>query len=366
MTEQGMPRHRCMWPRSRIARAVIAACIITAAGIALGGTKPSTLDVQTGPIRVEAHPIARFDRGQPDARRFGKLTWRGGLVLTSPAKNFGGWSGLIVDSTGKGYFAVSDAGTWMSGNMDYDGAGKLTGLSSVRLGPIQSESGQPLLAKRDSDAEGLALLSGTPQKGSVLISFERRHRIASFDLGAKGLSEARSYIALPAGAKRMTGNGGFEAIAVLPGGTNKGSLVAITESLRDGNGNRVGWIWIKGKPERFQLANVGGFDITDAAPLPDGGLLVLERRFRLDEGVKMRLRLIRQHQLQPGATIAGDTLVETDDTREIDNMEGLAVHAGPAGEIIVTMISDDNFNRALQRTILLQFTLSAGVLATSE
>jgi hypothetical protein len=80
----------------------------------------------------------------------------------------------------------------------------------------------------------------------------------------------------------------------------------------------------------------------------------------------MRLRLVRAQQLQPGATIAGDTLVETDHAREIDNMEGLAAHAGPGGEIIVTMISDDNFNHALQRTLLLQFTLSAGDLATSE
>jgi hypothetical protein len=164
----------------------------------------------------------------------------------------------------------------------------------------------------------------------------------------------------------MPGNGGFEAMAVLAGGPNKGSLVAISESLSEDDDNRVGWIWIKGKPEQFQLANVGGFDITDAAPLPDGGLLVLERRFRFDEGVKMRLRLIRQSQLLPGTTIAGDTLIETDHARVIDNMEGLAAHAGPAGDIIVTMISDDNFNHALQRTILLQFTLSAGDLATSE
>jgi hypothetical protein len=39
----------------------------------------------------------------------------------------------------------------------------------------------------------------------------------------------------------------------------------------------------------------------------------------------------------------------------IDNMEGIAV-SEMAGETRVTLISDDNYNRA-QRTLLLQFAL---------
>ncbi len=30
----------------------------------------------------------------------------------------------------------------------------------------------------------------------------------------------------------------------------------------------------------LHLTDIGGFDVTDAAPLREGGLLVLERRFR--------------------------------------------------------------------------------------
>ena len=37
-------------------------------------------------------------------------------------------------------------------------------------------------------------------------------------------------------------------------------------------------------------------------------------------------------------------------------MEGLGIHRSPQGETVLTLISDDNFS-ALQRTILLQFTL---------
>jgi hypothetical protein len=37
-------------------------------------------------------------------------------------------------------------------------------------------------------------------------------------------------------------------------------------------------------------------------------------------------------------------------------MEGLSVHRSSAGEVLLTMVSDDNFS-LLQRTILLQFAL---------
>ena len=40
-------------------------------------------------------------------------------------------------------------------------------------------------------------------------------------------------------------------------------------------------------------------------------------------------------------------------------MEGLAVHRGARGETVVSLISDDNFNHFLQRTIFLQFALAS-------
>jgi hypothetical protein len=41
---------------------------------------------------------------------------------------------------------------------------------------------------------------------------------------------------------------------------------------------------------------------------------------------------------------------------EIDNMESLSVHRTAAGDIVLTLVSDDNFS-PIQRTLLLQFTL---------
>jgi hypothetical protein len=52
---------------------------------------------------------------------------------------------------------------------------------------------------------------------------------------------------------------------------------------------------------------------------------------------------------------------------EIDNMEAVAVHKASGGETVITIISDDNYNRFLQRNLLLQFTLlSPGAKSTSR
>jgi len=210
------------------------------------------------------------------------------------------------------------------------------------------------------------LVSGTPQQGTVLISFERKHRIARFDIGKDGLSPALGFVDLPPGAKKMTANKGLEAVAILRAGPNKGSLVAFAENLPDAAGDHTGWLWVKGKPVEIHLTNPGDYDVTDAAGLPDGGLLVLERRYRWIEGVKSRLRLIRRDELKPDTPIEGEMLFDAAMGQEIDNMEGLAVHAGAGGQIIVTMISDDNFNHLLQRTLLLQFAIEGSDLARAE
>jgi len=334
--------------------------------LALAEQKPAALGEAAAAITVEAQPIAAFDKIDAAKTHFGKLKWRGGLVLTSPSRHFGGWSGLVVDAEGKRFFSISDVGSWMSGKIAYAGD-RPVGLEGVRLGPIRAKSGEALTRKRNSDAEGLALVSGTPDKGSALISFERNHRIGRFDIGPDGLSPALGYVELPPGArKKMKPNKGLEAVAILRAGPNKGSLVAFAESLPDAAGDHTGWLWVKNKPAEIHLTNPGDYDVTDAAGLPDGGLLVLERRFRWSEGVKSRLRLIRRDELKPGERIEGEMLFDATMSQEIDNMEGLAVHAGAGGEIIVTMISDDNFNHLLQRTLLLQFAIEGSDLARAE
>jgi hypothetical protein len=153
---------------------------------------------------------------------------------------------------------------------------------------------------------------------------------------------------------------GFESVTVLREGAFKGATLAFAEEKLRGESVHAGWIWIGAEPKRLSLTDIGGFDITDVASLADGGLLVLERRFRWTEGVRMRLRRLAAADIKPGATLQGEVLLEADMGQEIDNMEGVAVREGPNGETLVTLISDDNFNKLLQRTVLLEFALDGG------
>ena len=90
-----------------------------------------------------------------------------------------------------------------------------------------------------------------------------------------------------------------------PRGRLKGKLVAFSERLRDRDGNLTGWLIGGPTPGTHLPEAIGDFDITDAAPLPDGGILVLERRFRWSEGIQMRIRRVAASELQPGAADRG-------------------------------------------------------------
>lgn len=317
------------------------------------------------PLEIKARPIDHFAKLNPTQRRFGRLEYRGGLLLTAENKSFGGLSGLVMSRDGQHVLFISDEGNWISADMVYDGT-RPAGLRSARIGPLKSARGQELVRKRNSDAEAITLLDGTLTRGTLLIGFERNHRIGRFPI-VDGIVQAPSgYLKMPDDARRMKANKGIEALTVLQGGSYKGSVLAIAERFPDAQGHHTGWIWVRGEPRRFAVRDIGEFDITDVAALSDGSVLMLERRFRWTEGVKMRLRYLPASQVAPGATIEGETLVEGDMSYEIDNMEGVAVHTGPRGETVLTLVSDDNFNTILQRTLLLQFTLHAEGVARAQ
>ena len=311
-------------------------------------------------IEISAQPITAFDRANAGKTRFGRLEFRGGLVLASAEHQFGGWSGLTLDETGRRMLAISDEGSWLTVDLVYDGT-RPKALQNATLGAIVGFGGRPLDRKRDLDAESVTLLDGTLTRGTVLISFERNHRIGRFAITERGLQPPTGYLKLPAEARRMRANAGIEACGVIHGGALKGSVIAFAEELHDANRNHTGWLWPggpAGEPQRLGLVNYADFAITDVSSLADGSLIILERKFRWTEGVQMRLRLVKAATVKPGALLDGEVLLEANMGYDIDNMEGLALHRGPRGETVLTLLSDDNFNHFLQRTILLQFTLT--------
>jgi hypothetical protein len=319
----------------------------------LAGKPQDTLQAPISTM-VSAIPIT-FDRDKPERQEFGKLIFRGGLNLFAKSHQFGGYSGLVLDASGTTLLAVSDAGTWMRATLDYDGR-KIKAMRDVVIGPILDKQGNPLKIDAERDSEGLALATGDPRTGTAFVSFERDQRILRYPFTAKRFGPPNGAVALPKEAGAMSANMGIEAIALIRAGRLKGTLVAFSERLTDRNGNLRGWLIGGPAPGPITLRRLGGFDITDATALPDGGLVLLERRFRYSEGIKMRIRRVAPNELKRGALIQGEVLLEARDYLNIDNMEAIAVHRNTAGETILTLMSDDNFS-PLQRSLIMQFAL---------
>lgn len=345
-------------PALNVCNAGLAA--LAAAGVSMGalaisaGAKPLIELRQPVPVAISVEPISSFAKTGLSNAATGKLIWRGGIVLSADTEKFGGYSGLVLSPDGQTLLAISDAGAWLSARVRYDGRRPI-GLSDAMIGSLLSRDGTPIRRNRERDAEGLALATGTLAKGEVLISFENFNRIVRYAVSSKGLGLPLAAFEAPPGLRRFSPDG-MEALAVLKGGPYKGRMVAFSENARD-DGRHSGWIWTGGTAKPMQVISHGGFALTDAASLADGTLLLLERRFTLLDGVRMRLRRIDPTDIKPGAILDGEILIEADLSDEIDNMEGLAVHIDPDGETVLTLISDDNFNTVMQRTLLLQFTL---------
>jgi hypothetical protein len=328
-----------------------------ALGVALAAAAPPASAQTTKPpdppaaIEIAAQPINALDYANSTRRRFGMLEYRGGLVLTSRFKEFGGVSAIRVQPDGARFLALTDRGWWLRGRITYADT-RPTGIADAEMAPILGPDGKTLVSRRWYDTESLAQDGGT-----VWVGIERVNRIVRFDYGKDGLLARGTPIDVPARVRSLPNNKGLESLVFVPrtlplGGT----LIAISERGLDKDGNILGFLIGGPSPGTFTVQRTADFDISDVAMLPAGDLLVLERKFSWTTGLFIRIRRIKLADVRPGAVVTGPTLFEGDLGYAIDNMEGLSVHRGAAGEIVLTMISDDNFS-ALQRTLLLQFTL---------
>jgi hypothetical protein len=307
------------------------------------------------PIVVEAQPLAAFDIRDRSNHQFGLLEFRGGLVLRSSYRNFGGISAIRVAADGARFIALSDKGWWLRGRIVYEGA-RPSAIADAEMAPILGADGRPLADRGWYDTESIA-----DDGGTLYVGIERVHQILRFNYGKDGLLARGEPIAVPPGMRSLPGNKGLEALVFVPKGAGDkalaGTLIAISERGLDNAGNIIGFLIGGRSPGTFTVKRSASFDVTDAALLPGGDLLLLERKFSWTSGLSVRLRRVALAGIKPGALVDGAVLFEADLGYEIDNMEGLCVHRSTSGETVLTLISDDNFS-IIQRTLLLQFTLA--------
>jgi hypothetical protein len=345
-------RWRCglAGPSQRTITAVIASAWLIGAMPAAAQTSPSAASPHA--IEIQAEPITGFDIRDPSRRQFGLLEFRGGLVLRSPEKHFGGLSAIRVAADGAHFLSLTDRGWWFRGRLLYAGT-RPSGIADAEMAPILGADGRPLAARGWYDTEAIAEDGGT-----LYVGIERVHQIVRFNYGKEGLLARGRAIAQPPGMRSLPATKGIEALVFVPKGLPlAGTLIAISERGLDTAGNLSAFLIGGATPGAFAIKRDSRYDVTDAALLPGGNMLLLERRFGWDTGLAVRIRRIALGEIKPGALADGAVLFEADLGYEIDNMEGLSVHRAAGGELVLTLVSDDNFS-VVQRTLLLQFTLA--------
>jgi len=341
---------------------------LVAAGLAMAGlfllpsSEERILAGEKLTVSIRPHVMSRTG-----AARFGLLQWRGGLKLAANDAHFGGFSGLVTDRAGTRFVALSDHGWWWRAAFAHDDRGFLAGLKvSGAVAPVLSSQGARLHG-RWRDGEALAPFDERGLDGPLLAAFERHVRLGLYDWGRRGPKAKARYLFLPPGVKRARENGEIEAVARFWTGPRKGWFIAAGEKNFDERGNIRAWLWRGRDIRRFAIARRGKFRVTDMAVLPDGlGFITLERRFsRKMKGLPgFALRLFRSGGLHAGAVLTGRVLMQASwPLQAIDNMEALALYRAAGGELRLIIMSDDNYNRYLQSTLVLEFALPGAVLS---
>ncbi len=303
-------------------------------------------------IRSEPIPL---DPDRPGVTRAGELDFVGALALdASQVPGFGGLSGLWMSPDRSRMVAVTDRGGLVGAELRHDGHGRLIEVRDVRVRALPDADGRPANGSR-ADAEDLARLPD----GRWVVSFERRHRIQVHARNADRPDGPATVPPAPRGFGAMDGNSGVEALAAFP----DGRLLAIEEGPA-GRALHQAWIWDGEEWAALSYLTRSPFRPTAAAILPDGGLLVLERRFGVISGFGSRIVHVPAATVAaaaagaqgaaPGGLLEGRELARIEPPLISDNFEGIAVLPAAGGGLDIYLLSDDNF-MPFQRTILAQF-----------
>ena len=313
--------------------------------LALAACAPTAADTpqQWRAVEISATPV------ELGAETVGRLRSRGGLALASNNPVFGGLSGLEIIDPDR-LIAISDNGDWFEGRLVLDDGGKLIGVADVRTAFIRDENGNVFPNKAAGDSEGLAQLPD----GRFAVSFEQTQTIRIYDMNRDGPFGAARRGPVLAGARRLPGNTGLEALA----STEDGRLVVGAE----GGDQATTPIWVAPldarRPVRSHIGYPlsGGFSLTSLDRMPDGGFVALERFYAPVIGARARITTFPAASLdaEGGALPNVRELALLDPPLTLDNFEGVAAMRMPDGATRIYIVSDDNFS-ARQRTLLLAF-----------
>jgi hypothetical protein len=301
-------------------------------------------------VPVKSRQIENFKIGS-DQKRFGKLEFIGGIEMSSSNALLGAISSIRFRPDRKSFLAIMDTGHWVEGEIRRDQEGKLSGTSDLTVTSMIDANGRSEQVKERMDCEGVAL-----RNGEVLASYEGLHRVDVYPDPGFAQSGPVATLPLLIPVTSLRGNRGLETIAVSPKDSPlAGGVTVVSELSFDANGNLLAAVLDGPRKGIFGVVRKGAFAVTDGAFLPNGDLLILERRFSFAEGIGMQIRRIKGDDIKPGAVVDGEILLNADMGYQIDNMEGLDVIVEP-GDTRLILVSDDNHS-ILERNLMLEFRL---------
>ena len=264
----------------------------------------------------------------------------GFLNIDRNEKDYGGFSGIVTQNEGSEALVVTDKSFFFVLALQRDKEDSLTGYSVVRKGQILSSKGERLNG-RNTDSESIVV----DENNNYYISFESNHRIMMHaEVGGKGVFMPKHPM-----FRKLSVNKGIEALAI----DADNRLIAIPEKPPLGISDIPIFRLQNDKWEIIKHVKINdNFLVTDAEILPEGLLLVLERKFSWTQGFKTRFRLISLDKFDNTEPIT----VFTSTANQFDNLEGLALWRDKKGEMRILTVSDDNFH-PLQQSEIREFFL---------
>jgi hypothetical protein len=287
-----------------------------------------------------------LDPTNPAQRRAGALTYLGGVRLSSSDPAFGGFSEMTV--VGDRFTLLSDAGNVVRFRMGPDWHPTELSFGDLPGGPGTGAS------KLDRDSESM---TRDPATGKIWVGFEGANAIWRYDAS---LTHVEAGVA-PAAMRDWDSNGGAESMVRL----HDGGFIVIAETTRPpGSPRQHARIALRftGDPTdkasrafAFIYVPPEGYDPSDMTELPDGRLLVLNRRVTIREWFSARLVLLDPRAIRPGARVSGSEIATIAAPMTRDNFEALGV-TQEGGATILWIATDDNLE-PFEQSLLMKFRL---------
>jgi hypothetical protein len=260
-------------------------------------------------------------------------------------------SGLAWDERSNILYAVSDAGYLYHLKITLEN-GKLSQVTVLRAYHLRNKKGK-IFSRAYGDAEGLTLKRN--QQGNVvelIISFERKIRIARFNVQGQQLGALKLPKILRQKKQYRSKNKGLESVTLHP---DFGVISAAELPLKNAPVNYQTLYSNQGKLWHFKQSAERNSAVTGLETMPDGNILVLERSYNgLFSPIIIRLRKVNLSlcNQQQHCNVEDIAVFNSIDGWRVDNFEGLTHYKNNQ----YLMISDDNQN-PLQNTVLVLLTI---------